>query len=127
MFVELEDGVEGLVHLSELVNDADDWDTHYPDNRVIKAEVIYIDSSYDRGNDRNRKISLSERGALERSDGDPESYMQSQTDAGARLGDVMGDLSAKFGGAGEEGGVEAPPPVEAPVVDADPAGEAGQE
>ncbi|MCB9678508.1 MAG: 30S ribosomal protein S1 [Alphaproteobacteria bacterium] len=94
IFVEIEDGVEGLVHLSELAHEGDDWQSHYPDNKVIRAEVIHIDSH-------DRKISLSERGALERSEGDVDGYMQNQGDAGARLGDVMGDLSAKFGGEGD--------------------------
>ncbi|MEZ4319103.1 MAG: 30S ribosomal protein S1 [Myxococcota bacterium] len=89
IFVEIEDGVEGLVHLSELAHEGDDWQSQYPDNKAIRAEVIHIDSH-------DRKISLSERGALERSEGDVDGYMQNQGDAGARLGDVMGDLSAKF-------------------------------
>ncbi|MCB9667878.1 MAG: 30S ribosomal protein S1 [Alphaproteobacteria bacterium] len=91
VFVELEDGVEGLVHLSELAHDGDDWHTHYPENKAIRAEVVHIDPEL-------RRISLSERGALERAEGDVDGYMQRQGDAAARLGDVMGDLSAKFGG-----------------------------
>ena len=91
VFVELEDGVEGLVHLSELAHDHDEWHTHYPENKRIRAEVVHIDPEL-------RRISLSERGALERAEGDVEGYMQRQGDAGARLGDVMGDLSARFGG-----------------------------
>jgi len=108
IFVEIEDGVEGLVHLSELALEGDDWQNNYPDNKPIRAEVIHIDSH-------DRKISLSERGALERSDGDVDGYMNSQVESGARLGDVMGDLSAKFGG--EEG---APVAEEAPATDAAP-------
>jgi small subunit ribosomal protein S1 len=94
IFVEIEDGVEGLVHLSELANDSDDWQSHYPEGKVIKAEIIHIDSH-------DRKVSLSERGAVERSAGDVEGYMQSKTDASARLGDVMGDLSRKLQSKGE--------------------------
>ena len=93
VFVELEDGVEGLVHISELAveDDGTDWSETYPEGKIIKAEVIHIDSH-------DRKISLSERGALERSEGDVEGFMEKQGDAGARLGDVMGDLGAKLRG-----------------------------
>ncbi len=89
IFVEIEDGVEGLVHLSEMAYDGDDWQNQYPEGKVIKAEIIHIDSH-------DRKISLSEKGATERSAGDIEGYMQNQNDAGARLGDVMGDLSRRL-------------------------------
>ena len=44
----------------------------------------------------NRKISLSEKGATERSAGDVDNFMHAQNDSSARLGDVMGDLSSKF-------------------------------
>jgi len=97
IFVEIEDGVEGLVHLSELAYDADDWQNQYPDNKPIRAEIIHVDSH-------DRKISLSERGALEREAGDVEGYVQRQGDASARLGDVMGDLSRKLQGKGDEPG-----------------------
>jgi small subunit ribosomal protein S1 len=89
IFVEIEEGVEGLVHLSELASEGGDWQSNYPDGKKVKAEIIHIDSH-------DRKISLSERGAVERSAGDIEGYMQNQSDASARLGDVMGDLSRKL-------------------------------
>jgi small subunit ribosomal protein S1 len=89
VFVEIEEGIEGLVHLSELASPGDTWQESYPDGKKIKAEIIHIDSH-------DRKISLSERGAIERSAGDIEGYMQNQSDASARLGDVMGDLSRKL-------------------------------
>ncbi|MEQ1567348.1 MAG: 30S ribosomal protein S1 [Myxococcota bacterium] len=89
IFVEIEDGVEGLVHLSELAFEGDDWQAQYPEAKVVKAEIIHVDSH-------DRKVSLSERGAVERSAGDIEGYMQNQSDSSARLGDVMGDLSRKL-------------------------------
>ena len=46
-------------------------------------------------------------GAIERSQGDIEGYMQQQGEAGARLGDVMGDLSRKLASS-DEVGAEAP-------------------
>ncbi len=92
VFVEIEDGVEGLVHLSELAGgQGEDWFARYPDAAKIKAEIIHIDSH-------DRKVSLSERGALERASGDVDGYMARQGETGARLGDVMGDLTKKLKG-----------------------------
>jgi small subunit ribosomal protein S1 len=92
VFVEIEDGVEGLVHLSELAGgQGEDWFSRYPDGAKLKAEIIHIDSH-------DRKVSLSERGALERAAGDVDGYMARQGEAGARLGDVMGDLTKKLKG-----------------------------
>jgi len=94
IFVEIEEGVEGLVHISELTYDADAWQEKYPVGLQVKAEVIHIDSH-------DRKISLSERGAQERAEGGVD-FVQKQGDAGARLGDVMGDLGKKFQAAEEK-------------------------
>jgi len=91
VFVEIEEGIEGLVHISELTNDADNWTANYAVGKKIRAEVIHIDSH-------DRKISLSERGAEERSAGDVEGFMAQQSDSGARLGDVMGDLGRRLRG-----------------------------
>jgi len=114
-FVEIEDGVEGLVHISELAIDGEDWPNHYPEGKVIKAEVIHIDSH-------DRKISLSERGAVERSDGDVDGYMHQQSDAGARLGDVMGDLSRKL-----QENADDEPSYEEPAAEEPPAAEPAAE
>ncbi|MBW1879491.1 MAG: 30S ribosomal protein S1, partial [Deltaproteobacteria bacterium] len=105
IFVEIEEGVEGLVHISELAYDADLWQDKYPVGLQVKAEVIHIDSH-------DRKISLSERGAVERVEGGVD-FAQKQGDAGARLGDVMGDLGKKFQSAEPESG-------SAPEVASDP-------
>ena len=107
VFIELEDGVEGLIHLSELSNEGDDWASTYEVGKAIKAEVIHIDSH-------ERKISLSERGATDREEGDEKGYIERQGDAGARLGDVMGDLSQALGGSGSAETAEAAPQEEAP-------------
>jgi len=95
VFVEIEEGVEGLVHMSEMINSTDDrsWAELYPDGKEISVEIRRIDQH-------ERKISLSEKGALERGEdgGSVENYMASQGDSAARLGDVMGDLSQKLAG-----------------------------
>ncbi len=90
-FVEIEEGIEGLVHVSELTNDGDDWQSHYATGQKVRTEVIHIDAH-------ERKISLSEKGAEERTAGDVENYMEQQRETGARLGDVMGDLGRKLRG-----------------------------
>ncbi len=90
VFVEIEDGIEGLVHVSELASaDGDDWMEQYPIGKKVKTEITHI-------NTHDRKISLSERGASERGDGDVEGYMERQGESTARLGDVMGDLGRKL-------------------------------
>ncbi len=118
IFVEIEEGVEGLVHISELGYDADDWQDHYPVNQKIRAEVIHIDSH-------DRKISLSERGAVEREGGEADvarPQAQPQTTPGARLGDVMGDLGKKFRPA-DEGSEEASEGAEEEAHEASDEGE----
>ena len=112
IFVEIEDGIEGLVHLSELGNDSGDWQAEYPPGKPIKCEIIHIDSH-------DRKISLSERMAVERAvGGNVDVRMKEQGDSGARLGDLMGDLGRKLGEADVPGAVapaadDAPEAVEA--------------
>jgi len=122
IFVEIEDGVEGLVHLSEMAYDGDQWQDQYPEGKKIKAEIIHIDSH-------DRKISLSEKGATERTAGDIEGYMQNQSDTGARLGDVMGDLSKRLQEESDEDPSAEPaaaspadgaPAAESPVDEAEP-------
>jgi small subunit ribosomal protein S1 len=89
VFVEIEAGIEGLVHVSELAVEGDDWQEQYPAGKMVKAQVIHIDNH-------DRKISLSERGADEASEGKPEKARPPQTSSAARLGDVMGDLGRKL-------------------------------
>jgi small subunit ribosomal protein S1 len=89
VFIELEDGVEGLVHVSELATEGDGWQANYPVGKKIHAEITLI-------NVHDRRISLSERAASERADGNIEGYMNTQRDSKARLGDVMGDLGRKL-------------------------------
>ncbi len=106
VFVEIEQGVEGLVHMSELANPDEDWVEKYPDNHEMMVEIRRIDQH-------DRKISLSEKGATDRSEneGSVEDYMARQGESSARLGDVLGDLSKKLGGEREA----------APVVESDDA------
>ena len=98
LFAELEEGVEGLVHISELSKGVEDdtWVEKYPDGTKVNVEIRRIDQH-------DRKISLSEKGAEEHAEtgNSVEEYMARQGKSSARLGDVMGDLSKKLGGVSE--------------------------
>ena len=63
VLVEIEHGVEGLVHMSELAHE-DDWETNYPDGKELTVAIRRVDAH-------DRKLSLSEEGAegLEFGDG----------------------------------------------------------
>ncbi len=92
VFLELEDGVEGLVHHSELVNGGPEWQANYTEGQEINAEIINIDAH-------DRKVSLSEKSAVERArGGDVREVVRRQGDSSARLGDIMGDLSRRVRG-----------------------------
>jgi len=94
-FVELEDGVEGLVHHSELINGGADWAASYADGLEINAEIINIDAH-------DRKVSLSEKSAVDRAKGgDMREVLKRQGDSSSRLGDIMGDLSRRMRERGE--------------------------
>ena len=97
VFVEIEQGVEGLVHMSELNNPEGDWAEVYPDQQEMFVEVRRVDPH-------DRKLSLAEVTAEDmaadatqggETAGD---FIARQTEnSNARLGDVLGDLSAKLG------------------------------
>jgi small subunit ribosomal protein S1 len=96
VFVELEDGVEGLVHHSELnAGGTSDWQAAYAEGQEIAAEIINIDAH-------DRKVSLSEKSAVDRAKGgDVKEILRRQGDSSARLGDIMGDLSRRMRERGE--------------------------
>jgi small subunit ribosomal protein S1 len=96
IFIEIEDGVEGLVHSTEL-HSPENWEEAYPINSEIVVEIRRIDGH-------ERRISLSEKGAAERdtSGQSVEDFIASQGDVTASLGDVFGDLSEKIIGHSEE-------------------------
>jgi predicted RNA-binding protein with RPS1 domain len=120
IFVEIEHGVEGLVHMSELLNAGGDWDEVYPDGMEIVVEVRRIDPH-------DRKLSLSEldgEGDNSTTDNVGE-FIARQGESSARLGDVLGDLSKKLGvsisdvvSASEEAPAEEAPAEEAVAEEA---------
>jgi len=91
-FVEIAEGVEGLVHVSELSEDR----IEHPKDRfsvdqIVRAKVIKLDPA-------ERKIGLSIRAAL--ADGEVaevESYRK-RNDGTTTIGDVVGDLASSGGG-----------------------------
>lgn len=87
VFIELEDGVEGLVHVSELGAQGEGWREAYPEGKKITATITHIDP-YD------RRISLSEDADGEATPG--ERPPRPQGDGRASLGDIMGDLGRKL-------------------------------
>jgi small subunit ribosomal protein S1 len=90
IFVEIEDGVEGLVHYSELANNDGDWQANYAEGAPIAAEIINIDVG-------DRKVSLSEKSAIDRArGGDMSEVLRKQGDSSAKFGDIMGDLSRRM-------------------------------
>ncbi len=109
VFVEIEEGVEGLVHISELAQAGDDWPDHYELGQEVVAEIINIDPH-------DRKISLSERGAAERNvdRGSMSDFIARQGESSTRLGDVMGDLSRQL----SENAGDSEPVVEPEVEEA---------
>ena len=94
VFVEIEQGVEGLVHMSELNSAETDWAEAYKDGTELFIEIRRVDPH-------DRKLSLAEVSAGDM-DGDNTDtagdFIARQAESsGARLGDVLGDLSAKLG------------------------------
>ncbi len=110
LFVELEEGVEGLVHISELTHGGDDWAAHYEIGQKVSTIVLSIDAM-------DRKISLSQQAAEEREEGDDAGPYTPPTpvETSARLGDLMGDIASQMSGVvGEAPEEEAAPAEEAP-------------
>jgi small subunit ribosomal protein S1 len=89
-FVEIEPGIEGLVHVSELREER----TEHPRDVVkegdeIEVKVIDMDQH-------ERKVALSVK-ALSRGDDDYREYLRNQGDGRARLGDLMEKFNRRKG------------------------------
>lgn len=94
VFVEVEDGVEGLIHVSELANEGANLAETYPEGSTVKAEVISIDPH-------DRRIGLSEKGIGGRS------TSELSRSSSARLSDVKGgELLQEFARRRREEGEE---------------------
>ena len=98
-FVELEKGVEGLVHVSEIAEERiDDPRGHLTEGQEAKVQIISLDPS-------ERKIGLSIKGAVRAQEmADAQGYAVGSNTGGATLGDVMrGKLGDLAGGKKEKG------------------------
>ncbi len=104
-FVELEEGVEGLVHISELAHDIMSED--YEPGKKLRIEIISLDPH-------EQKIGLSEI-----ADGEERAPIQEVTQHGSTLADVMGgDLLATLHGGGAPATLDDDDDDDAPVVPA---------
>ncbi|HEX7124584.1 MAG TPA: S1 RNA-binding domain-containing protein, partial [Thermodesulfobacteriota bacterium] len=84
IFLEIEPGIEGLIHVSEIAREkVDDPNRYAKVGDTLSAEVINVDR-------RERKIGLSMRqlGASEER-ADYQEYLRSQGNAAVNLGDVI--------------------------------------
>jgi small subunit ribosomal protein S1 len=102
-FVELEKGVEGLVHVSEIAEERiEDPRGHLTEGQEAKVQIISLDPS-------ERKIGLSIKGAVRAQEmADAQGYAVGSNTGGATLGDVMrgklGDLAGAKDKKGGKGG-----------------------
>jgi small subunit ribosomal protein S1 len=93
-FVEIEKGVEGLVHVSEIAEERiEDPRQVLSEGQEVKVQIISLDPS-------ERKIGLSIKGAVRAQEmADAQGYTVGSNTGGATLGDVMrGKLSKLKGG-----------------------------
>ena len=118
-FIELFEGVEGLVHVSELSNDRiENPEDRFTVGDSARVKIIKIDPI-------EKKIGLSIKAALNEPDTESvKSYFDTQTDddGSAKLGDLMRSGMFSDGAASGDAPAEA-----APESDARPSGEADQE
>lgn len=97
-FVELEKGVEGLVHVSEISEEhVEDPRVVLNPNQEVKVQILSTDAA-------ERKIALSIKGAARAKEmADAQGY-SSPNAGGATLGDLMRGKLGKIGGKGKKGG-----------------------
>jgi small subunit ribosomal protein S1 len=83
-FVELMEGVEGLIHVSEMdVDNGQNPEEAYPSGKEVTVKILNIDSE-------ERKVSLSMKAAKEGSSAPPyKSYLNNDS-GGGTLGDILG-------------------------------------
>jgi small subunit ribosomal protein S1 len=102
VFVELQEGIEGLIHLSELSKEKGANPlSQYKMDDVIEAKVLNVSG-------KDKKIALSVKKLHESSDKDPyKSYVNNKEEATSNLGELLKKGMAHLeGGATQEGGPE---------------------
>ncbi|RMF24859.1 MAG: S1 RNA-binding domain-containing protein [Deltaproteobacteria bacterium] len=84
VFVELDEGVEGMIHVSQLSRErVDSPADHYQPGQEVEAEVLQVDS-------KARRIALSVRSLLDSQDQEEMKRYMSQSSGSSRL--TLGDL-----------------------------------
>lgn len=83
VFVEIEDGVDGLIHESELLKEKNA--ENYPQGATLKVEILRIEAF-------DHRISLSEKSANVE-EGSVNDYIVSGTSTSAQLDEVLGDMN----------------------------------
>ena len=122
VFIEVEEGVEGLIHVSELKAAEDGWEGVYQLGQKLSAIILSIDSH-------DRKVSLSEKSADDEGDDGAPYVPPTPVETSARLGDLMGDIASQMSGdeaPAAEAAAEEAPAAEAAAEEA-PAEEAAAE
>jgi small subunit ribosomal protein S1 len=101
-FVELMEGVEGLIHVSEMdVDDGQSTEETYPPGKEVTVKILNIDSE-------ERKVSLSMKAAKEGSSAPPyKSYMNNES-GGGTLGDILGESLAAAKGSEDQSSEDEP-------------------
>ncbi|MDF1526299.1 MAG: 30S ribosomal protein S1 [bacterium] len=110
-FVELMEGVEGLIHVSEIdVRDGQSSEDAYPSGTEVTVKILNIDSE-------ERKVSLSMKAAKEggSSPAPYKSYLNNDS-GGGTLGDILGASLAAAKSSGESQEQETEPAVEIEAV-----------
>ncbi len=117
-FMELESGVEGLIHVSEMsterVNNPADL---VSEGQEVTAEIISVDRE-------ERKIGLSLKHVDSSDSPDVSSYLEKQGKSTASLGDVFGAQLQGFDGETADGDAEPAAPAEATAEPTETADEA---
>lgn len=87
-FVEIHEGIEGLIHISEMdLDDGQKSDEAYPPGTEVKVKVLNFDRD-------ERKISLSIAAAKEGAGASHYSTYMNSTQGGGTLGDILGESLA---------------------------------
>lgn len=107
-FVELMEGVEGLIHVSEMnVVDGQSPEETYPAGAEITVKILNIDTE-------ERKVSLSMKAAKEGASAPPYTNYMNNDSGGGTLGDILGASLAAAKSEEEQPAEEAAEPEEEP-------------
>ncbi len=129
-FVELLEGVEGLIHISEMdIEDGQSAEEAYPPGTEVTVKILNIDSE-------ERKVSLSMNAAKEGTSAPPYTSYLNNDSGGGTLGDILGESLAAVKGGEAKPAEEIEEPVDQPdetvekveaAVDQEGEEEAGEE